>query len=225
MDLALGSNPIQNKSNGTELATTQTGSSSPYRRNAQVSFQADLRLVSWADPLIDQIGYDPRSNYVEHFWLPVLGPSSIWLLRRAGFLLEMYPGGIEIPAAFLASSLGLGDAKGTNSLLLKTLQRCVDFEVARQTNEGTFAFRRKLAPLTVRQLSRLPKALADSHPTLSHSGTEELDKERKRAYQLARTLFNLGEGRSEIELQLCKWNFDPNIAAHAVSLIIGSSDS
>ena len=31
----------------------------------------------WPDPVIDELGHDPRSAYVERFWLPVLGPSTV----------------------------------------------------------------------------------------------------------------------------------------------------
>lgn len=36
-----------------------------------------LRIVAWSDPLVDQLGHDPRSTYAERFWLPVLGPPSV----------------------------------------------------------------------------------------------------------------------------------------------------
>jgi hypothetical protein len=36
-----------------------------------------LRIVAWPDPVIDTLGHDPRSWYVEHFWLGILGPKSI----------------------------------------------------------------------------------------------------------------------------------------------------
>jgi len=35
-----------------------------------------IRIVGWPDPVIDRLGYDPRSLYVETFWLGILGPSS-----------------------------------------------------------------------------------------------------------------------------------------------------
>src|ERR1700760_1340187 len=38
----------------------------------------------WADEVIDQVGFDPRTPYVERFWLGILGPSTVWLLRRGG---------------------------------------------------------------------------------------------------------------------------------------------
>jgi hypothetical protein len=36
-----------------------------------------LRVEPWPDPVIDEVGHDPRSAYVETFWLQVLGPTSI----------------------------------------------------------------------------------------------------------------------------------------------------
>ena len=41
-----------------------------------------LTIRPWADPVIDRVGHDPRSSYVEQFWLAILGPSTTWLLRR-----------------------------------------------------------------------------------------------------------------------------------------------
>jgi hypothetical protein len=35
-----------------------------------------LTIVPWPDPTIDTLGHDPRSVYVETFWLPILGPTS-----------------------------------------------------------------------------------------------------------------------------------------------------
>jgi hypothetical protein len=36
-----------------------------------------LRVEAWLDPVIDEVGHDPRSAYVEEFWLPILGPTTI----------------------------------------------------------------------------------------------------------------------------------------------------
>lgn len=41
-----------------------------------------LMVVPWHDPVVDTVGHDVRSLYVELFWLNVLGPSSLWALRR-----------------------------------------------------------------------------------------------------------------------------------------------
>jgi hypothetical protein len=38
---------------------------------------ATFRVEAWLDPLIDEVGHDPRSAYVETFWHPVLGPPNM----------------------------------------------------------------------------------------------------------------------------------------------------
>ena len=38
---------------------------------------AHLRIVPWRDEVIDRVGHDPRSAYVERFWLGILGPSNL----------------------------------------------------------------------------------------------------------------------------------------------------
>ena len=35
-----------------------------------------LHIRRWHDPLIDELGHDARSRYVERFWLGILGPST-----------------------------------------------------------------------------------------------------------------------------------------------------
>lgn len=33
-----------------------------------------LHVRPWADTVVDRLGHDPRSAYVEAFWLGILGP-------------------------------------------------------------------------------------------------------------------------------------------------------
>jgi hypothetical protein len=41
---------------------------------------ASLHVTPWHDPVVDRRGHDPRSAYVEEFWLGVLGPPSTTLM-------------------------------------------------------------------------------------------------------------------------------------------------
>ena len=86
-----------------------------------------VRVAPWIDPVVDRRGHDPRSAYVEQFWLGVLGPTATWLLRRlvAGF--DHRPDGYELDVTATARSLGLSVAKGTASPFSKALTRCVMF--------------------------------------------------------------------------------------------------
>ena len=67
------------------------------------------------DPVLDTIGHDARGWYVEAFWLPVVGPTAIALLRRLVDGLDRQPGGFEIRYVELALSLGLGERPPSNS--------------------------------------------------------------------------------------------------------------
>jgi hypothetical protein len=51
-----------------------------------------LTIRPWTDPVIDTLGYDPRSRYVETFWLPTLGPTALLLLRHLADRFDRQPG-------------------------------------------------------------------------------------------------------------------------------------
>src|SRR3954447_18606141 len=55
-----------------------------------------ITVVPWPDDVIDALGHDPRSNYVETYWLGTLGPSTTWLLRRLVAGLDTEPNGYEM---------------------------------------------------------------------------------------------------------------------------------
>ena len=56
---------------------------------------ATLTVRPWPDAVIDAVGHEARSPYVERFWLGVLGPSSTWLLRRLVARLDDEPDGLR----------------------------------------------------------------------------------------------------------------------------------
>jgi hypothetical protein len=161
--------------------------------------------------VIDLVGHDPRSNYVEQFWLGVLGPSTTWLLRRLASELEAQPAGFELPLADTARSLGLGEKQGKNSPLVKAFGRCVQFELARKDGDGTMAVRRKLPPLNRRQLLRLPPILQEAHARWQDDElhTPAIERLRRRSRRLALSLLELGESLEDTERQLMRWRFHP----------------
>ena len=118
-----------------------------------------LRVEPWTDPVIDEVGHDPRSGYVETFWLPVLGPSATWLLRHLTIRLEESPGGIDLDLEDMARSLGLGERLGPNAPFARTLKRCVDFDMAEWRGPRLLAVRLRLPPLARRHIRRLPESL------------------------------------------------------------------
>jgi hypothetical protein len=124
---------------------------------------AALTIVPWPDVVIDALGHDPRSPYVESYWLAVLGPSTTWLLRRLASRLEAEPDGFSLDLAETARSLGLGAKGGRHSPFVRALGRCVSFDLARPESYDSLAVRRRLPPLSRRQVLRLPPSLQQSH--------------------------------------------------------------
>ena len=119
-----------------------------------------LHVVGWNDPVIDALGHDPRSVYVEHYWLPILGPSCLLTSRRLTDWLDAEPEGFVLELSALARVLGLGEATGRHAPIKRTVARLVDFGMAR-IGGGVFAMRRRFPPLAARHIGRLPEHLAE----------------------------------------------------------------
>ncbi len=178
-----------------------------------------LQIQAWPDTVIDAVGHDVRSPYVERFWLGVLGPSATWLLRRLVTGLEEEPDGFEMDLARTAVELGLGNRSGRHSPFFRSIDRCCRFGAAQLLDESTLRVRRKLPPLTRMQVARLPLELQQTHQAWvegpgTHLPVEQL---RERARGLALSLLELGEGSEATERQLHAWRLHPAIAHDAVT--------
>jgi hypothetical protein len=198
----------------------------------------------WVDPVIDQVGHDPRSAYVERFWLGVLGPSVTWFLRYLADRLDAAPDGFDLDLDACAWALGLGNLQGPNAAFPRTITRSCQFGAARALGGTTLEVRRKLPPLNLRQLGRLPAELRDEHARWvdgvppgagkrvvgrppgrpgAAAGPGDgppadgppADELRDRARQLALSMLELGEGREVTERQLHRWRFHPAMASEA----------
>jgi len=115
------------------------------------------------DPVVDRLGFDPRSAYVERFWLGVIGPSCTWLLRHTAAAFDQSPDGFDLDLGQTARAIGLGDRTGRNAPMFRTLNRLVVFDLARLWPEGGLAVRRRLPLLPSRYLVRLPAGLQEAH--------------------------------------------------------------
>jgi hypothetical protein len=125
-----------------------------------------LHVVCLRDSLVESLGFDARSVYVETYWLGVVGPSAMWALRRLTLWLEAEPDGFDLPLAPLANELGLGHGIGRHSPIVRTLARLVAFDLARTSDAGLMV-RQALPPLSERHLRRLPSHLSEAHRTTS----------------------------------------------------------
>ena len=121
-----------------------------------------LPIYPWNDPIIDHAGYPVRGDYVEQFWLGILGPTATWLLRRlvAGF--EYWPDGYELDLIETAQAIGTVYKPGQDSAFTRSIDRLVMFGLAQRYADG-IAVRTRVPPLTPRNLQRLPRYLRDAH--------------------------------------------------------------
>jgi hypothetical protein len=179
-----------------------------------------LAIRPWPDSVIDRIGHDPRSAYTERFWLPILGPSACWLLRRLATRLDREPDGFQLPVDETALALGLGVSRGRQAPLRRTIERCCQFRIAHlDVAAETLLVRRKLPPLTRNQVARLPESLQAAHQAFQEHQLNRPAENglRVRAQRLALTLHELGEDRAAAEQQLLRWRFHPALASEAVA--------
>src|SRR5438094_10508947 len=97
-----------------------------------------LRVVPLIDSVIERAGPEPRSIYAETYWLPVIGPSAMWALRRLSAWAEAEAARVDVTLPDLAHELGLGGGTGRNSPIVRTLARLVVFQLARidESNEA-----------------------------------------------------------------------------------------
>lgn len=175
-----------------------------------------LRIEPWCDPVVDSLGHDPRSSYVERFWLPILGPSTTLLLRRLAAELDHEPDGAEVDLATTARALGLGSQGGRRSAFVRALDRSAQFGLAQHLGPARLAVRRRIPPLTQRQVVRLPKAIQDDHADWQarHRPRRE-PTDRRRARIAALDLAGLGLDVDEVERQLGRWGLHPAVAYDA----------
>ena len=178
-----------------------------------------LPVRPWPDSVIDALGHDPRSAYVERFWLGILGPSTTWLIRYLANRLDASPEGFDLDLAATAQALGLGSKGGRHSPFMRALSRCCQFDVAEARPDGVLAVRRKLPPLTRRQILRLSPELVAAHQAWQESElrTPVQEQQRRRSRRLALSLLELGEDVEATEHQLARWKFHPALCREAVA--------
>ncbi|MFN0091578.1 MAG: hypothetical protein ACKVWR_15120 [Acidimicrobiales bacterium] len=124
-----------------------------------------LRLIETADRLAH--GWPIGSSFVEEFWLPVMGPSCVavlrWIDRRADHLGRA----TTVDLAELALAIGLGASTSKHSPIVRTLDRLVRFDAARiDTIDGAapvLSVFTHLLAVPARLVARLPYRLQVEH--------------------------------------------------------------
>lgn len=210
------SGPSQQTTGSGKAGQAEPAQPPPERRRDTGGLPARIHIEPWADELVERHGHDPRSAYVETFWLPILGPSTTWFLRRIATGFDTEPNGFHVNCSDLSRELGLGESLTRNSSFVRAIDRAVKFGMA-QLHDDTLYVRKRVVGLADRQISRLPSRLRRFHdswvaPTI---GDSEYDQTVVRSRRLALTLLELGEDLSTTERQLHVWQFHPSVAFDA----------
>jgi hypothetical protein len=127
-------------------------------QSTRESTSRDLTITPWPDSLVERLGHEPRSDYVEMYWLPVIGPSATWLYRRLGVWVT-HTDELTIDVDDVARSIGIG---GKGNPVRRTLDRLVTFHAARW-NDSVLEVRRALPTLPRRNVAQLPTSLQIRH--------------------------------------------------------------
>lgn len=192
-------------------------SASPPVAEADEPPPTSITVTVWPDPVIDLRGHDPRGRYVERFWLPTLGPSATWLLRRLADGLDGAPEGFRLDLDRTAAALGLANKTGRQGPFGRAFLRLAQFGLAREAGAGRLEVRRRVPPLTRRQVERLPAPLPDEHRAWLEA---ELRSGRqpatRRARALARSMLQVGIDLEHAERHLHRLDVEPGVASDAV---------
>lgn len=177
-----------------------------------------LSISPWHDAVLDTIGHDPRSPYVERFWLVILGPSALLLLRLVADELDRSPDGFVTTLPDLGRALGLAYRPTTENVLVRAIERLSLMTLARVDEGNVLAIRRNLASISARQLHRLPAPLRAEHAGWIDANPRMADhaQQRTRARHLALSLLEVGDDPGAVERQLHRWGFHPALAHDGV---------
>ena len=126
----------------------------------------ELHARPHPDLTVRRLGFELTHPYVEQCWGAVIGPSGVALLRRMPVLWsEQEPA--RFPTAELGASLGIGTRAGDDSRLSRMLHRLTRLRLGAWIEPGSaMAIYTEVAPLTERQLHRLPGWSQTAHERL-----------------------------------------------------------
>ncbi len=119
------------------------------------------------DPARAHAGVPIGSDYVERYWTPTLGPSTVALLRLLARDLDAWAGnGHRVDLTDLATRLGLGAGVTRSSPIARTMNRLAQFGFGCWHLCGTDRALEVFAhawPISPTRLRRLPADLHDAH--------------------------------------------------------------
>ena len=129
-------------------------------------------VAPWRDPVVERVGFDACGDYVELFWLGILGPTATLLLRRLAITVVLHPHGFVLDTRSTAGALGLGADSGERSIFARSLGRLVMFGLARRRGQ-CLDVRTVVPPLSLKHLARLPDHLQSAHALWTESAPQD----------------------------------------------------
>jgi hypothetical protein len=142
----------------------------------------DIRLIRrpHTNQMVRASGIEPTDPYLEMCWLPVVGPSTIALVRHVAHV-TADGGEAHVPLSDLGRQLGLGpvNVPSRNNRLIRTLDRAEQFGLA-FTSIGapgesmTLGIHSEVALVPNRLLERLPYAARQHHAAAVDAVNEAL---------------------------------------------------
>ena len=125
----------------------------------------ELHAVRHPKQAVRQVGFPLDHPFLERCWAPLIGPSSVMLLRRCSWLWqEASP--VRVPTEELSRQLGLGRGAGASSPIWHTIRRVVEFGFASQAEPSELAVYTEVPPVPARSLTRLPLRCRAEHARL-----------------------------------------------------------
>ena len=131
-----------------------------------------LEPVAHPDPRVHRAGFALDHPYLERCWLPVIGPTSVLMLRRMPILWQHDPA-VGVPVEELAAVLGLGGT-GRNSPVWRTIDRLARFNFANRIGDNHVEVYTEVPPLSRRHLAALPASVRETHDQLLAAHIEGL---------------------------------------------------
>jgi hypothetical protein len=114
---------------------------------------------------VRRVGFTLHDPYVEQVWAGVIGPSALLVLRRLPVLWrEREPAVVDLRE--LGQSLGQGPSIARTGRTRRTIERLVGFGMAHRLPGDELGVHTEVAPLTDRQLARVPGWTRQLHDRL-----------------------------------------------------------
>ncbi len=130
---------------------------------SEVRRYSALELRTWTDPPGGGIGVDPRSPYVDHFWVPAIGPVAVCMAQLLIRTVNRESAGLVVALTDLATRLGVGVGETGLAALGEALHALEAAAVVQLAEDGSVLVRSELPYLGPTELAHLPQTLRATH--------------------------------------------------------------